>query len=252
MQAQPDNYKVEGINAVDCMKQGWEMIKPDYWLFFGITLVGLLIAGVIPIVLVGPMLCGIYLCMLKRHDNGGPVEFGDLMKGFDYFAQSTIAILILAGIMMVISFVLIVIPMVIVMGITAASPELGLVFMVLMFIVMFLFAIVAACAHVLIIFTHLLIVDRKMDAWPAIKTSASAGWQNVNVIVMFILVQFGMVLVGYALCIVGAYLALPIMYAGTTVLYRKIFPMLPGTVYPSSQQPIPPAPQNYPQAGYGQ
>lgn len=246
---QSDNYKVDNINAVDCMKQGWEMIKPDYWLFFGITIVGLLIGGAIPIVLIGPMLCGIYYCMLKRHDNGGPVEFGNLMKGFDFFAQSTIAILILAGIMGIIAFIVIVIPMMITMGVAAASPELGAVFMILMFIVMFLFAIFAACAHVLIIFTHLLIVDRKMDAWPAIKTSAAAGRQNVNVIVMFILVQFGMVLVGYVLCIVGVYLALPIMYAGTTVLYRKIFPMLPGTVYENSQQPMPPAP-NYPQTGY--
>ena len=248
MQMQSDNYKVDNINAVDCMKQGWEMIKADYWLFFGITIVSLLLAGAIPIVLVGPMLCGIYYCMLRRHD-GGKVEFGDLTKGFEFFVPSLVAILILAGIFAVIAMVIIVIPMLLAMAVTAAgSPEAGLFFMVIMCILMFIYAIFAACAHVLIIFTHLLIVDRKLDGWQAIKVSAKAGRQNMNVIVMFILVQFGMVLVGYLLCIVGVYLALPIMYAGTTVLYRKIFPSLA----PESIYNVPPSPVNYPQAGFGQ
>jgi uncharacterized membrane protein len=248
MQMQPDNYKVDNINAVDCMKEGWEMIKPNYWLYFGITIVGLLIAGAIPIVLVGPMLCGIYYCMLKRHD-GGQVEFGDIAKGFEFFAPSTIAILIIAGIMGLTASIIIVIPVFLAMAATAAgSPEAGAFFIVIMCIAMFIFAIIAACAHVLIIFTHLLIVDRKLDGWQAIKVSARAGRQNVNTIVMFILVQFGMVLVGYLLCIVGVYLALPIMYAGTTVLYRKIFPPLA----PMPNYNAPPSPANYPNAGYQQ
>lgn len=249
MNAQPENYKVEGLNAVDCVKEGWEMIKSDYWLFFGITLVGLLIAGAIPIVLVGPMICSIYYAMLKRYD-GAQAEFGDLAKGFQFFAPSTIAILILAGFFLAISMVIIGIPMMITTVVMAASPEAGLVFLILTFILMFVFGVIAACAHALIMFTHLLIVDRKMDALPAIKLSIAASRQNLNAIVMFILVQFGLIIVGYMLCIVGAYLMLPIIYAGVTVMYRKIFPMLPGTVYESSQQPMPPAPTNYPQAGY--
>lgn len=248
MQMQPENYKVDNINAVDCMKQGWEMIKPDYWLFFGITIVALLLAGTIPIVLVGPMLCGIYYSMLKRHD-GGKVEFGDIAKGFEFFVPSLIAILIIAGFFLVVATIIIIIPMMLAMGATAAgSPEAGAFFLVVMCILMFIFAVFAACAHALIIFTHLLIVDRKLDGWEAVKVSAKASWQNINVVIMFILVQLGLVLVGYLLCFIGVYLTLPIMYAGTTVLYRKIFPPLaPVPVYNA-----PPSPANYPNAGYQQ
>jgi len=243
---QTDSFNIGVIQPVECMKEGWEMIKADYWLFFGITIVGLLLAGAIPIVLIGPLLCGIYYCMLKRHD-GGKVEFGDLAKGFDFFVPSLIAILIIAGFFLVVGGVIIVIPMMLAMVATAAgSPEAGLFFMVIMCIVIFIFGIVAACAHVLILFTHLLIIDRKLDGWQAVKLSAKAGWQNLNGVVGFILVQFGLVLVGYLLCIVGAYLTLPILYAGTTVVYRKVFPRFDG----APDYSVPPSPANYPAAGF--
>ena len=36
------------IRPVDCLKEGWALIKDQYWLFFGISLVGLLIGGAVP------------------------------------------------------------------------------------------------------------------------------------------------------------------------------------------------------------
>ncbi len=30
------------IRPVECMKEGWELIKDEYWLFLGITFVGML------------------------------------------------------------------------------------------------------------------------------------------------------------------------------------------------------------------
>src|SRR5258708_37441887 len=91
----PDNIKFRTgvIKPVECVKEGWALIKDQYWLFLGIVFVGVFIGGAVPIVLIGPMMVGIYICFFRRM-RGEPVEFGHLFKGFDYFAQGLIAALI--------------------------------------------------------------------------------------------------------------------------------------------------------------
>ena len=86
-------YRRGVIRPVECIKDGWEMIKDQYWLFFGISIVGMLIAGAFAIVLMGPMMVGIFLCLLQRQRNE-PVEFGTLFKGFDLFVPSLIVTVI--------------------------------------------------------------------------------------------------------------------------------------------------------------
>jgi hypothetical protein len=257
MQMQPDSFNVPSdIKPVECMKQGWEMIKSEYWLFFGVTIVGLLIAGAIPLVLVGPMMCGIFFCFLKRYD-GGKVEFGDIAKGFEFFVPSLISILILVGFFFVVAMVVIVLPTTISMfallspgsgGGKNPNPDNVIILVIVMCIEMFIFGVIAACSHALLIFTHLLIIDRKLSGWAAIKLSMKACWQNLNAVVGFILVQVAMMIVGYFCLIVGMYLVMPIAYAGTVVLYRKIFPALG----PLPNYNAPSDPAAYPQAGFGQ
>ncbi|MEJ7699458.1 MAG: hypothetical protein WKF71_07405 [Pyrinomonadaceae bacterium] len=54
-------FKTGVIRPVECMKEGWELIKDQYWLIFAITLVGMIIASVVPFgILFGAMMCGIY------------------------------------------------------------------------------------------------------------------------------------------------------------------------------------------------
>jgi len=91
----PDNtqFRTGVIKPVECLKEGWALIKDQYWLFLGITFVGIFVGSAVPIVLIGPMMVGIYMCFFRRM-RGEPVEFGTLFKGFDYFAQGLIAALI--------------------------------------------------------------------------------------------------------------------------------------------------------------
>src|ERR1700686_3169618 len=81
------------IRPVECLKGGWELIKDQYWLFLGIVFVGIFIGSAVPIVLIGPMMVGIYLCFFRRM-RGEQVEFGDLFKGFEFFVQGLIAAVI--------------------------------------------------------------------------------------------------------------------------------------------------------------
>src|SRR5260370_42606615 len=78
------------VAPFECLKEGWTAIKDQYWLFLGLALVAMLIGGAVPIVLIGPMMCGLYLCLFRKM-RGQPVEFGDLFKGFDYFVQGLVA-----------------------------------------------------------------------------------------------------------------------------------------------------------------
>src|SRR6266576_2379942 len=91
----PDNsqFRTGVIKPVECLKEGWALIKDQYWLFLGIVFVGIFVGGAVPLVLIGPMMVGIYMCFFRRM-RGEPIDFGILFKGFDHFAQSLIAALI--------------------------------------------------------------------------------------------------------------------------------------------------------------
>src|SRR5215471_20234406 len=88
----PENtqFNTGVIKPVECIKEGWALIKNEYWLFFGISIVGILISGLVPLVLAGPMMVGIFLCLFQKL-RGERVEFGSLFKGFDYFVPGLIA-----------------------------------------------------------------------------------------------------------------------------------------------------------------
>src|SRR5215471_4639070 len=84
------DFNLGVIAPVECLKEGWATIKDRYWLFLGIAVVATLIGGAVPIVLIGPMMCGLYICLLARM-RGESVEFGQLFKGFDYFVPGLVA-----------------------------------------------------------------------------------------------------------------------------------------------------------------
>src|SRR5205807_9942166 len=89
MTAEQTDFRVGVIQPVECIKEGWALIKDQYWLFFGISIVGILIGGAVPIVLLGPMMVGIFICLLQRLRKER-VEFGTLFKGFDQFVPGLI------------------------------------------------------------------------------------------------------------------------------------------------------------------
>jgi len=90
MNPNTSDFNIGVVAPLECLKEGWEAIKDRYWLFLGLALVAMLIGGAVPIVLIGPMMCGLYLCLFAQM-RGQQVEFGDLFKGFDYFVQGLIA-----------------------------------------------------------------------------------------------------------------------------------------------------------------
>ena len=243
MNADLSEFRRGVIAPVECIKEGWALIKDQYWLFFGISLVGLLIGGAVPIVLLGPMMIGLFLCLLQRQ-RGEPVEFGTLFKGFDHFVQG----LVVAALKMV-PVIIILVPyyifLVAVMATTMPrggnpSPEDSRAFLLSFFGFEIVFFVVIMVASILIeiffMFAFPLIADRKLSGLDAVKLSFRAGKANLGGVLGLILLNGLLGFVGVLCCIVGVYFYLPIAFASQVVAYRRVFP----DIRPTSPSPPPP------------
>ena len=92
-------YVPGAIDAGGCVSNGWELIKRNYWMYFGITsLVAVvsLVLSCIPFVpilfqvfVMPPITVGIFLVLFKEM-RGEPVEFGMFFKGFDKFVPALV------------------------------------------------------------------------------------------------------------------------------------------------------------------
>jgi hypothetical protein len=216
------------IKPVECLKEGYALIKDQYWLFFGITVVGLLIGGAVPIVLIGPMMCGIHMCLLQRM-RGGNVEFGDLFKGFDYFTPSLIASVIqfVPMIILIVPTYIAFIVLVMLMSATqgrGGDPAAALVMVVLMFVLFMVVMLIAVVIQAFFIFMYPLIVDQKLSGVDAVKTSLNAAKANLGGVIGLTLLNYALTLVGLLCCYVGALAVVPITMASYAVIYRKVFP----------------------------
>lgn len=221
-------FKTGVIRPVECMKEGWELIKDQYWLFFGITFVGMLIAGLIPLGLgLGAMFCGIYFAIYKK-TQGSPVEFGDLFKGFDYFLPSLVATVILIIPAFISVFFIYGTMIAFFVSAIDASGRVDESVMWALFGTLFvegvIISLIISCIHALLMFSYPLIVDKKLGGLDAFKLSAKAVWANLSGVVGIILVEFVLGLLGYIALGIGLYFVLPIMFAGVFVAYRKVFP----------------------------
>ncbi len=220
-------FKTGVIRPVECFQEGWEIIKDQYWLFFALTLVGLLIGSFTFYILLGAMYCGIYYAMLRKMD-GQTAVFEDLFKGFNYFAPGLIATIIFvvpAIILMLISYASI---FAMLFAAVNSRGQISPSAIFSLYGVIFGEGIVIAgilgSLHALITFAFPLIVERNMNGWDAVKLSAKAVWANLSGVVGLIIGEFVIGFVGYLVCGVGLYFVLPLLFAGVLVAYRKVFP----------------------------
>ena len=114
------------IRPVECFKEGWELIKDQYWLLFAVALVGALLAGVSMYILMGAMACGVCLCYFRAID-GKQVQFDDLFKGFSYLGRSLL-LLVFIILPIIIFSVAVTIPMLIAVQDIEAVGRYGLRF----------------------------------------------------------------------------------------------------------------------------
>lgn len=232
-------FTIGQIRPIECVKEGWALIKDEYWLMFAISIVGAMIGGVSLYVLIGAMICGIFHCYLKKID-GGKVSFDDLWVGFKYFWPSLPVTILIVGplvIWMLVLFATIYVSIIMaaIAGNRANQNELLGVFIGAL-VVDVIIALIMVCFHTLLIFCFPLIVDRQLSSWASIKLSAKAVMKNLGGIGGMVGLNFLMALAGEAAFFVGLYLVIPIITAANLVAYRKVFPV----IGPQNLDPPPP------------
>jgi len=236
-------FKRNAVQPVECIKAGWDLIRSQYWLFVGITLVGLLIGSLVPLgILMGPMMCGIYLALFQTR-RGQPIEFGLLFKGFDFFGDAVVAtVLHMLPMFLIIvpAYVLFYAGMFAVIGTTSQNGEpnpgalLGFfgIFGIIWLVIMVLLIVLS----VIFTFAYPLIVDRRLSGLNAVKLSIRAAlanfWRLLGMLLLTGLMTFG----GVLLCFVGVYLVMPIGFAAIAAAYEQVF----GLAEVTSNLPPPP------------
>ena len=220
------------IRPVECLKSGWALIKDEYWLFLGMAFVAIIVGSAVPLgILMGPMMCGIYLCFLNRM-RGERIEFGQLFKGFDYFGDSIIAALAHVVPMMAIIFPLY---FVFLFGFAMLAPQRGsrrtvddpsalITFLIVMGVVFLIAFFIAMAISALFMFSYPLIVDRRLSGLNAVKTSARAVLANFGGVMGLLMLNMLLGIVGVLFCYVGAFFVMPIGLAAWAVAYRQVFP----------------------------
>lgn len=238
-------FRRKAVEPVECIKRGWDLIRSQYWLFVGIAAVGILIGSVVPLgILMGPMMCGIYLALFQTR-RGQPIEFGTLFKGFDHFGDSLIATLL-----HMVPIVLMVVPAYILMyvGMFAMMAQQGgggepnpaalLGFIGFFFVFWLVMMVVLIVLSVVFTFAYPLIVDRHLSGVEAVKLSIRAALANFWRLLGLLLLTGLMSMVGVLICYVGVFLVFPISFAALATAYEQVFG-LGGPVEPHLPPPPP-------------
>lgn len=183
------------------IQQGWELYRAN----IGVWIVASLLAIVISVatigILSGPMMAGLIwmaLAMLDRKDS--KPEIGDVFKGFDCFLQSFLFCLVWGVIMLAISVI-------------SLIPCLGSLVVILISIVL----------ETVLMFGLFLIVDRKMEFWPASMLSLKVVKSNFFPFLGLLVVAMLIGHVGAIACGIGVIVTMPISVCILAVAYRAVF-----------------------------
>lgn len=264
--ATPQFYK-SAIDATGCISNAWNLIKPNYGLFLGVSVLTYVLIACIPclnVFLMGPVMGGFYYTALKAM-RGEPVEFGMMFKGFERFVPLMVVGLIQA------------IPSIIYQGfdLSIRFGNVGIesilndagsrgnffqgdgidprilfasgYFIVIMIaaVVLILFSMIWAISFAFAI--PIAMENEALSPMEALKLSARASWSNVGGIIVLAILSFLIALGGvFALCI-GVLFVLPIIWVSWAFAYRQVFPDLSPTVIRNE----PPPPDAY-RGSFGQ
>ncbi len=179
------------VRTGEWLSEAWEVFKQDPWMHVLLTLIVGVGGSVTGGILYGPLMCGYYYIVLKKLRNPSySLELNDLGKGFDVFLHALVACLLIG----------------VFVNVGGAACLVGSV-------------VVAA----FLIFAYPLIMDKKMDFWPAIENSFNKTKDNWLGFSLFMLALLGINLLGALLCLVGILVTGPLTVIATAIAYRDNF-----------------------------
>jgi tetratricopeptide (TPR) repeat protein/tRNA A-37 threonylcarbamoyl transferase component Bud32 len=198
------------LNIGSCLSRGWALVRSDFWPAVGVTALILLLQNaadstLIGLVVGGPLSGGLWLYFLKKIRGEHP----DVGTVFSVFGIA-FAPLFLAGL------------------VTSLLTVLGLVCLILPGIYLF----------VAWLFAFPLVVDKRLDFWPAMRISRKVISKHWWKFLWFVIILGLLDLAGLVFCAVGFFIAAPITWAALAYAYEDITGMVKS---PSGTSPaIPP------------
>jgi hypothetical protein len=193
--------KVE-VKFGEWFERGFNLYKENFLVLILASLIALLISAATLGILAGPMIAGMLIITLKLHDKTAPKpDAGTLFKGFDYFLNSFLFVIVWGVAVLVVSFLVALVPCV---------GQLAALFII--------YAVQTA-----LMFGMFLIVDRGMDFWSASQLSYRVVKTNFWVFLGFSIVAGIIGSIGGIACGIGAAITAPIQACAFTVAYRDVF-----------------------------
>jgi len=194
-------HKVQ-VNFSQWIEEGFILYKENFKTLVLATIFVVVISTVTALMLTGPMLAGLALVTLGLRDKKEPKpEAGSVFKGFDYFVPAFLFIAVWG------------------IGILIASVILGVVPLIGQLASLF----VAYGAQAFLMFGLFLIVDKKMEFWPASQESINTVKTNfwpffgLSIVAGFI-GSIGAIAFG-----IGIVFTIPLQGCILTVAYRKVY-----------------------------
>jgi archaellum biogenesis protein FlaJ (TadC family) len=184
------------------IEEGFNLYKDNFKTLVLATIFVVVISTVTAFILAGPMLAGLALVTLELRDKKEPrPEAGKVFKGFDYFGQAFLFVAVWGIAIFVASVILGVLPVV---------GQLASFF-------------VAYAAQALLMFGIFLIVDRKMEFWPASQESINTVKNNFWPFFGLSTVAWFIGSIGAIAFGIGVVFTIPIQGCILTVVYRRVY-----------------------------
>jgi hypothetical protein len=187
------------VQCGDYIRKAWELVKKDFWLLVGVSFIGGLISAGGGIPYIGPLIalviggamrggmCAFYLKKIR----GQEATFGDAFIGFSVAFVPLMLATIVSGLLECVGLLLCLIP--------------GFYLMV------------AWC------FTLPLVIDKRLDFWPAMELSRKVVTKHWWAIFGFLILCFLLALGGFLCCCIGIFVASPVIEVAVMYAYEDIF-----------------------------
>jgi hypothetical protein len=171
-----------------CFSRGWNLVCDNFWLSVGVGLVCLLLTNV-PLLL-GPAYAGIFWFFLRRL-RGEEARFDDLFAPFSVAFLHCLLAGLVVSLLASVGFMLCIVPGVVLMAVWT--------------------------------FTWPLLMDKRLEFWPAMEVSRRVLWPNVWGIAVLFCLGWLLMFAGLLCCYVGAFVAFPLVVAAEAYAYEDFF-----------------------------
>ncbi len=225
MSKTPEVKKVN-IGPIACYQEAYEFLKNDYATFWALTIVGTFIGNAVPIVLQGPMYCGLTMCFIAKR-RMEHFDFNLMFRGFDYFGKSIVGVLCSFGVQMVLFLPIAFFYIGIFVSLIAwqqSNNNIMVIPIILFYLAAISYSIVVTnLGFTLTFFTCCLMVDRQMDSLDAFKIAFHSIRKNLWQLVLHALIGTGVYLAGMMACGIGLLFLIPLIVTAEYMAYEKVF-----------------------------